>query len=453
MVVSPIDTRYGRPEIRNIFEKQNRFNIMLNIEYQTGLVQMELGIIPKTDLSPLENIIKKGVDIQRVDQLERITKHDIMSFLRALEEQSGHEFNYLHFGLTSNDLNDSATAIQLKQFLSLYKKSVFSLQETLMEIVRKYRDTPMLGRTHGQHASPITFGLKMAVYLSEINRHIERIRESEKRIIVGKLSGPVGTGAAIGKKYFDFISMMKNRLHIDFEGASGQIVTRDRYVEFLFICSNIATTLEKIGTEIRNLQRPEINEVMEDFDEKDQVGSSSMPSKRNPVESENVCSLSRFIRAMIMPEMETAVTWHERDLTNSALERFTIPYTSILIDYVTVKMEKILRNLRVFSDRMMKNLLNSPLCISERLTVELTRRGVNRTDAHEMIREISMNFYSGHKSLLEIIMETKAGSIIGSADLKEIINPVSFTGNSRQICDMIIEETKNLRSDISDWGN
>ncbi len=444
MSVSPLENRYGRSEVKLIFEEQNRANIMLRYEIAVAESESELHIIPAERLDPLLGVLKKGVDIKRMKEIEKETKHDIMSFLRTVREQSGASFPYLHFGLTSNDVNDSATAIQLKEFYSILYKDLKALQDAMINLVNKYSRQAMLGRTHGQHASPITFGLKAATWLDEITRHYERLWESERRVLVGKALGPVGTAAGMGKYGIQLNNLVNKKLGLFPEGATGQLVARDRYVEFLQLLAGMSVTMDKIGTEIRNLQRPEINEVMEYFDVKNQVGSSSMPSKRNPITCENICSLSRIIRAYVTPEMEGAVQWHERDLTNSGLERFTIPYSSILTDYILNKMAEILNTLYVNVDAMEKNLRDSPLCISERLTIDLARKNVDRQESHEIVRKISMDFYDNSKKLNEILKEGEFGKHFSQKEIDEILDPHNFIGSSHGICMEAVERARKI---------
>jgi adenylosuccinate lyase len=450
MIVSPIDSRYGREDVKKIFDLQNRFNLMLNVEIEVLKVQIQEGIIPEISLEPLLKVLREGVNISRLEEIEKETHHDIMAFLKTVSEQSGQESPYLHFGLTSNDIIDTTTALQLKEFYNILYQDFFSLQDSMINLVTKYSGTPMLGRTHGQHASPITFGLKVATWLEEITRHMQRLYSAKDRVLVGKALGPVGTGASMGNRGLIVSMKCMENLGIKSEIATGQLVARDRYIEFLQILSGICVTLDKIGTEIRNLQRPEINEVMEFFDTKNQVGSSAMPAKRNPIECENVCSISRFVRSMVIPESESAVTWHERDLTNSALERFTIPYSCILTDFILVKMSKILNNLRVHDEVMANNLRNSQLCISERLTSELTLKGVDRQSAHEIIRNISMRFYDQDKDLVEVLKDGDFGKYFSLSEIKEIARPENFLGSSQIICEKAIENAKKWREIIND---
>ena len=439
MSVSPIEYRYGRKIIKDIFSEENRIKYMLEAELAISRAQEELNVIPKGSSKKIEEVVKEGIDPKRVKEIENEVKHDIMALIKAASEKV-EGMDYFHFGITSNDINDTATALQIKQFMPYLHEDLLKLGNSLAKLVLKYKKTPMLGRTHGQHASPITFGLKMATYLAEVNRHIERMFEIKSRILVGKALGPVGTGASMGTKGLEVSKRAMSSLGLGSEIATGQIVSRDRYVEFVNLLSGMAASLEKFATEVRNLQRPEIGEVMENFNPDKQVGSSSMPSKRNPIDSENVCSLSRMVRAMVTPEIEGSITWHERDLTNSALERFTIPYSCILIDHILVKTEKIFSNLYVDDRRMLQNLMNSPLSISERIVSELTLRGINRQDSHELVRKASMISYDIHKTFKDALLEQSITDHIGEKELDEILSPVSFIGSSEAICDEILRE-------------
>ncbi|MCL4345542.1 MAG: adenylosuccinate lyase [Candidatus Thermoplasmatota archaeon] len=448
MIVSPIDSRYGRDQVKSIFDIQNRYNLMLKVEIEALRAQIAEGVVPELDLDPLLSVLEHGVDARRVSEIEKETHHDIMAFIRTVSEQSGSESSFLHFGLTSNDIIDTVTALQIKDFYDIIYSDIFDMEDILIALVRKYSKTPMLGRTHGQHASPITFGLKAATWLEEFSRHLQRLEDGKKRILVGKTLGPVGTGASMGRKGLQVSLRCMTSLGLSSEVATGQLVARDRYIEFLQILSGISVTLDKIGTEIRNLQRPEINEVMEFFDSRTQVGSSAMPSKRNPIESENVCSLSRFIRSLVTPESESAVTWHERDLTNSALERFTIPYSCILSDYIITKMTRILKNLKVNASIMQENLDKSQLCISERLTSELTMKGVDRQAAHEIVRRISMKFYEEDSNLAIILESGEFGKYFSHDQILNIVNPDNFLGSSDLICDKAIENALKQREGL-----
>ncbi len=417
---------------------------MAKVEAAIMQAQMDMNLIPTTDLVPLKRVSESDVNLKRMKEIEAETQHDLMAFIRTVDEQTDGYYGYLHFGVTSNDIIDTASALQLKEFSTYIEHDLVDICKTLIGLIEKYKHIPMLGRTHGQHASPITFGLKLSTYLAEFSRHFERFQQAKKRFLVGKALGPVGTGASMGNKGLEVSRRAMVTLGLSSETATNQLVSRDRYVELLNVLSLMAVTVDKIGTEIRNLQRPEIGEVMEYFESSKQVGSSSMPSKRNPIKSENICSLSRIIRSMVTPEMEGAITWHERDLTNSALERFTIPYSCILSDYILVQLNKILENLFVDSKRMAENLKNSPLCISEALTTALTLKGIGRQDAHEIIRKISMNFYEMKGNLESILISSEMSKLYSRDEILSMMSPQNFLGSSSIICEEAITDTKKV---------
>ena len=447
MPVSPIEYRYGRKEIKSIFTDESRLRYMLRVEGALAYGEWKNGLIPEKAYRDISDAVSSGrVNISRVNEIEKETKHDVMAMIRALTEQCGTGGAYVHYGVTSNDILDTATALQLKDFYSFLLSDLIALQSALMELVVRYRDSVMVGRTHGQQASPITFGLKMSLYLNELGRHIERAIQTRKRVLVGKILGPVGTGAALGEKALQVQESVMEFLEIGAEDGATQVVDRDRYIEYLQLISNIATSLEKFATEIRNLQRTEIDEVSEYFDSKNQVGSSSMPSKRNPVESENVCSLARFIRSMVYPEYEAAVTWHERDLTNSALERFTIPYSSVLIDYILVKTTNIFSKLSVNSERMRSTALSNELAMSENIVKLLVARGMPRQEAHELVRLSAMESLATRKKLSETILGKT--EILAPDELRNAMKPELFIGAAGAICDRSVRSAKEIRKSL-----
>lgn len=446
MSVSPIEYRYGRKEVKSIFSEESKLNYMLRVEKTLAQAEAEFNLIPKEAYLDIENAVDSGkVKLERVREIEDEIRHDIMAVVRALSEQCKVGEKYVHFGVTSNDIIDTATALQLRDFYHFLIEDLISLQSSMIKLVEENKMAVMLGRTHGQHASPITFGLKMAVYLSEVNRHIERATQSKKRILAGKIMGPVGTGASLGDAALEIQDRVMEILCISPETASSQIVNRDRYVELLSLLSGIATSLEKFGTEIRNLQRPELNEVSEYFDTSKQVGSSSMPSKVNPIVSENVVSLARLVRSFIIPEYEAAVTWHERDLTNSASERFSVPYACILSDHIITKMTSVFQKLIVNRDRMLKNLLDDDFVLSERFVSEFTMSGIPRQEAHELVRKASMAAYAENISLLDSLKKTGALDRLTEEKISSIRDPSNFVGSSERICNLVIDQSEEVR--------
>ncbi|BAB60170.1 adenylosuccinate lyase [Thermoplasma volcanium GSS1] len=443
MVVSPLEYRYGREQIKRIFDDENRLYYMLKVEAAISKAEAEYGIIPPEAAEDIGKVVAdRIVQLQRVREIEAEIKHDVMAMVKALSEKCKVGASYVHYGVTSNDVNDTATALQMHDFFSFLKQDIEDIMETLIELTLRYKSSPMMGRTHGQHASPITIGLKFAVYLSEFSRHYDRMIEMSKRAFAGKVLGPVGTGAALGPKALDIQNRVMEILGIYAEEGPTQIVNRDRYIEYLSVINGISVTLEKIGTEIRNLQRPEIDEMSEYFDVERQVGSSSMPSKVNPINSENVVSLSRLIRSMIIPEYEAGVTWHERDLTNSALERFTIPYSSILVDYILVKMNSILSSLIIKEDKIRKNLEMDDSIFSESLVAALTQAGMPRQDAHEFIRRCSMKARSEGKTLKHVVVEEGITNYIRRDELDRLMDPANFIGSAPEICDIVVNNAR-----------
>ncbi len=453
MSISPIDYRYGREAVKSIFSEESKLRHMLKVEKILAQAEAEQNIIPREAYEDIARAVdSNAVTLERVKQIESEINHDVMAMVKALTEKCQAGSRFVHYGVTSNDIIDTATALQIREFYHFLTEDMIRLQDALEALVRRHRSSVMLGRTHGQHASPITFGLKMAVYLSEVNRHAERIMQAKPRIAAGKIMGPVGTGAALGDAALEVQDRVMEVLGLSAETASSQIVNRDRYVEFLSVMNGIVTSLEKFATEIRNLQRPEIGEVSEYFDAEKQVGSSSMPSKVNPINSENVCSLSRLVRSFIIPEYEGAVTWHERDLTNSAAERFIVPYVCILTDHVLVKMSEILEKLIVYPDRMLKNLLADDFVLSERIVIELTNSGIPRQDAHEIVRKAAMIAHSSGGSLLQALRDEGHMNRLPDAVKRTLSDPASFTGSAGRICDRIVQETDFARKLLMGGG-
>ena len=445
MIVSPLDYRYGREEVKTIFSEKTRLDIMLNVESAIAQAESYYGLIPEKAYLDIKKVVDSNeVHLPRVKEIESAINHDVMAIVEALTEKCTDGKNYVHFGVTSNDINDSASAVQIKRAINIIVSDLVGLNRALISIIRDNMETIMVGRTHGQHASPITLGLKFSVYLTEINRHLERLMEARKRMIAGKILGPVGTGAALGPMALKIQEKACDILGITHETASTQIVGRDRYIEYLSIINNISVSMEKFATEVRNLQRPEIYELSEYFDSEKQVGSSSMPSKRNPVVSENVVSLARLLRSFIIPEYEAGVQWHERDLTNSALERFTIPYASILVDDIITKMTGVFSHLFINKEEMKKKAYEDQFIMSESITTALTRKGVPRQESHEFVRRSSMLAYENKLTFKEALLKNGILRFLSEKDLEDAMDPRGFTGSSREICEDAIKNSENF---------
>ncbi|MEM0160318.1 MAG: adenylosuccinate lyase [Thermoplasmata archaeon] len=440
-MICPIEYRYGRDRVKDIFSESKKYDYMLKVEVALVYSYFKLGLISKQDFEIIEKAAM-NVNIDRIKAFEAQTKHDVMALVLALTEQAGNSGKYIHLGATSNDIIDTSTAIQFKEFIKILKQDLLDLENVLISKSNQYKNTIMLGRTHGQWALPITFGLKLAVYLDEIHRHLTRVKESEKRVIVGKMLGAVGTGAGFEPYTQNIQKIISEYLGINLDFATTQVVERDRYIEFISIISNIATTLEKIATEIRNLQRPEIGEVSEYFDKEKQVGSSTMAHKQNPIVSENICSLARIIRGFIVPMHESAILWHERDLSNSASERFIIPHSCVLIDDILIKMKNVLDTLIVNEDVMHANLENARYFVmDEPIIVALTKKGLGRQQAHEFVRLAAMQNKRIDEALLNI---PEISKIITKEELESLTIPERYLGESENIIETVI---KNVLED------
>jgi len=442
--VCPLDFRYGRKEIKEIFGEERRLQFLLDVEAALARAHAKVGTIPQ---SVADEISKKAsveyVDVKRVKKIEAETKHDIMAVTRALSEVCKKDAGkYVHLGATSYDIVDTANALQFAAATTYIQKSLKDLRRTLVDLTKKHKNTIMLGRTHGQHTIPITFGLKMAGFAMEVERHLERMYECKSRLLVGKLSGAVGTGAALGKNALKLQELMLSDLKLGVEDVSTQIVDRDRYNELIAVLCNIATSMEKFATEIRNLQRDEIGEVAEAFEAKKQVGSSTMPHKRNPIMCEQICGLARVVRGFMTPTFENAVQWHERDLCNSAGERFILPHSLILTDWIIFQTNDVFKNLKVFPERMKKNMeISRGLPMAESLMTKLIEKGFGRDEAHSLMRKLSMKAIEQNKSLKEVfIQENKKLKLLKTNEIDEALDPKNYLGVSKQIVERAIKK-------------
>ena len=357
MSVSPIDYRYGRPEAKAIWSREGRHSRQLAVERALVSAHAKMGRVSAEHDNEIGRIsVPEIVTADRVDEIEQVTRHDIMALTKAMAEQAGDAAWCIHLGATSNDIVDTAVALQIKDSLRMQKEALSALISTLSDLARRERDTVMLGRTHGQAAVPITFGLKIAVFIDEFVRHYERLLEAEGRVTAGKFLGAVGTGAAQGDGAMELQRLILESLGLAVPVATTQVVGRDRYIEWVSWMANTATSVEKLLQEIRNLQRSEIAEVSEWFDVKNQVGSSTMAHKRNPITAENACGLARIVRSMIIPSYENALLWHERDLANSSAERFTLSHSMILLDDILWKCNRVMSRCVVDQERMLANI-------------------------------------------------------------------------------------------------
>ena len=449
MPILPIDTgRYGTAEMRRIFEEEMRVQKMLDVEAALAWAHAEVGNIPRKDAEKIAAMAStKYVKLSRVKEIEREIKHDVASLVRAFAEVCGASGAYVHLGATSYDIVDTAIALQLKEALALIEKRLNSFEKVLIEKALKYKDTLMIGRTHGQHALPITLGFKFAVWMREVSRHIQRLRQCRERVLVGKMSGAVGTQAGLGDKAVKIQELVMKRLGIKAADISTQIVQRDRHAELICLLAMIATSLENFATEIRELQRPEIAELFEPFETEKQVGSSTMPHKRNPETCERICGLARIVRSLVVPALENVVTWHERDLTQSSAERFIIPEACILVDYMLFLMTNIVANLRVDEERMLKNIeITQGRVMSEAVMIALTRKGVNRQKAHELLRKLTIKSEIEKRPFKETLLEDKVvRSKLSEKEIDDALNIKNYLGTALKQVESMVERTLKER--------
>jgi len=442
--VCPLDYRYGRKELKEIFSEKNKLQYLLDVEAALARAHAKVGNIQKKDA---EEITKKAdtkyVKLERVNEIEKETKHDIMAVTRALSEQcKGDAGKYIHLGATSYDIVDTANALQFSDSTKFISKGLKDLRKTFVSLAKKHKKTIMVGRTHGQHTIPITFGLKLAGYAMEIDRHLERMHECKSRLLIGKLSGAVGTGAALGPKALKIQEEMLKELKLGIEDVSTQIVCRDRYNEFIAVLANIATTLEKFATEIRNLQRDEIKEVAEAFEGKKQVGSSTMPHKKNPITCEQICGIARVVRGFLIPTYENSIQWHERDLCNSSGERFILTHSLILTDWIIFKMDDVFKNLKIFPENMKKNLeISKGLPMAESLMTTLIKKGMGRGEAHELMRKTALKASKENKPLKEVFLkENKKLNLLSKKEIDYALDPKNYLGSTYDIIDKIVKK-------------
>ena len=445
MPILPIDTgRYGTPEMRAVFEEENYIQKMLDVEAALAWAQSEVGDIPKEAAEKIMQMAStKYVKISRVKEIEREIKHDVMSLVRALAEVCGSSGAFVHLGATSYDIVDTAKALQFKEALKIIASKLDELELVLLKLAERYKKTIMIGRTHGQHALPITFGLKMTVWMREISRHIQRLKECEKRVLVGKMSGAVGTQAGLGPNAMKIQELVMSKLGLRAPEVSTQIIQRDRHAELICLLAIMASSLDKFATEIRELQRTEIAEVFEPFRKRKQVGSSTMPHKRNPELCERICGLAKIVRSLVIPALENVPTWHERDLTQSSAERFIIPEAFILVDYMLSLMIHILSNLEVNEEKMRRNIdITQGRVMSEAIMLALTKKGMSRQEAHELLRQLAIKSASENKPFREILLGNEVvRKMLTVEEIDEILKPENYLGTAIEQVELTIKKT------------
>ena len=391
--------RYTRSEMGRIWSDDNKFRCWLQVEVAASLTLAEAGIVPK---DAADVIAQRGdFDLKRIQEIEAETKHDVIAFTTAVAEKVGPEARWLHYGLTSNDVVDTAQALQIKEASAVIRQDLERLKEVLDRRAHEFEHTPTIGRTHGIHAEPTTFGLKLANWYAEIVRDIARFERSTEEMRVGKLSGAVGTFAHLEPEFEEKICQ---RLGLEAAPISSQVIQRDRHAYYVATLATIAATLDKIATEIRHLQRTEVREAEEYFSEK-QKGSSAMPHKRNPITCEQICGLARVVRSNAQAAFENVALWHERDISHSSVERVILPDSTTLVDYLLVKTTHLIDTLMVYPNRMMKNLESTGgLVFSGQLLLDLAEHGMSREDAYRLVQKHAMKAWKDDLNFHDMVM-------------------------------------------------
>ena len=437
LAILPIDSgRYGTKEMMEIFSEQKKINYQLEIEGAAAIAQSEIGIISKSVGKEIYKTAMSGkITAKRIKQLEAKSDHDTAALVESLSEKcSKNARPWIHYGLTSNDLVDTSNSMQMRDALEIIEPKVAKIASILAKKSVKYAKIPAVGRTHGQHASIISFGLKFANWAAEMAKHIERIEEIKKRILICKTLGVVGTGSLMGLKSLEVQQRAAKRLKLFPAEVTTQVVPRERYAEYVFELALIGATLEKISIEIRNLQRTEIGEVEEQF-KKGQMGSSAVPVKRNPIKSERVSSLSKLVRSQVALSFENIPLWHERDLSNSANERFMIPTVSILVDEMLETMTKIILNLMVNEKRIVDNLdITKGQIFAEFVLEALIKKGIPRFVAYRDVQRVAFEANDKGMSYKDAIKKDKAfSSKLTNNEIDAIFLPEKHLGASPKI--------------------
>ena len=438
----PLEFRYGRDSVRELFSRGARLNRALRVEAALALSEAELGIVPADAAAAIDQAATLSqVSLERVDALERTLRHDVMAMTRALADAAGPAGRWVHFGATSADITDTALALELKESAAILRGDLTELARTLVKLARTHRATPEVGRTHGQHGVPISFGYKVAVAAAEVSRHRDRLDELLPRLAVGKMAGAVGTGAGFGAHAAELEAAVMRRLGLTADEAPTQIVGRDRIAEFTNLLALIASTAERLATEVRNLQRTEIAEVAEPFDEARQVGSSTMAQKRNPMLSENVTSLARLVRAFALPPLENMVQWHERDLANSANERIVLPHAIVLTDDLLTKLTEVFGGLRVDPARMAAELARSGGgAMTENLMLALTSKGLARSTAHELLRTLTSEGAKGPPLVERAKAHPAVRAHLSPSEVDSLLDPSTYVLAAAAKTDRILSE-------------
>tara|TARA_B100000029_G_C17492713_1_gene929705 strand:+ start:51 stop:1343 length:1293 start_codon:yes stop_codon:yes gene_type:complete len=391
--------RYNRPNIEKIWTLENKFKIWTEIEILIAEKLSDIEVIPKIAAKEIRK--KAKFNVKEINELEKKTRHDVNAYIDNVSKYIGKQAKYFHYGVTSSDIIDTAFSLQLKQTGEIIHKQLKILLKNLKSKSLKYKKTTMIGRSHGIHAEPITFGLKLGSFYNEFKRNLKRLEHAIEEISICSISGPVGTYDTIDPRVEEYVA---KKLKLKSEDISTQIIPRDRHAFFFSVLGIIGSSIERFAVEIRHLQRTELLEVEEKFNPK-QKGSSSMPHKRNPVLSENITGLARYIRSAVIPTMENIVLWHERDISHSSVERIMAPDITIALDFSISRLNEILTTMKVYPENMKKNLnLLGGLHNSQKLLLQLTKKGLSRQEAYSIIQKIAMKAWNNNKNFHDLLM-------------------------------------------------
>ena len=428
--------RYSRPRMREIWEPKNKFRIWFDIEAHACDAQASLGVVPQEAAAAVWD--KGRFALARIDEIERETKHDVIAFLTNLAEYVGPEARFVHQGMTSSDVLDTCLSLQLVQSTDLLIEDLDYLLEVLKRRAQEFKDTICMGRSHGIHAEPTTFGLKLASFYAEFSRNRERLLNARKEISICAISGAVGTFANIDPFVEEYVA---NKMGLDAEVISTQVIPRDRHAMYLSVLGVIASSVEHLATEIRHLQRTEVREVEEFFSE-GQKGSSAMPHKRNPVLTENLTGLSRLVRSAVLPALENVSLWHERDISHSSVERMIFPDVTITLDFALARLSDVVKNLLVYPDNMMKNLEKlGGLVFSQRVLLALTQGGIDRETSYEIVQRNAKKVWENDLDFLsELKSDLDVKKIIKERELESLFDIGYHTKNIDKIFTRVFDK-------------
>ena len=441
--------RYTHPEMGAIWSDQRRYETWLEVELAAADAMAEAGLIPREAAAELR--AKAAFDPARIEEIEAVTQHDVIAFTTAVAEKVGPAARWLHFGLTSSDVIDTAQALQMREACGLIVRNIGVLMEAVRERADEHRQTPMIGRTHGVHAEPMTFGLKLALWYAELRRDLDRVLRARDVVSVGKISGAVGTFAHLDPS---IEARVCERLGLEAAPVSSQVIQRDRHAELMSALAITAASLEKFALEIRGLQKTEIGEVEEPFG-KGQKGSSAMPHKRNPIGCEQIVGLARLLRANAMAAFENIALWHERDISHSSVERVILPDSFIALDHMLRRFTRIVRGMVVYPERMLENLGRSRgVVFSGTLLLELAKRGVSREQAYEWVQRNAMRAFHEQRDFKDLMLaDPDVMKVLAPADVEKSFSLEDQLRNVNGIIDRVISAVFTPKAEVTGFGH